>query len=518
MIEQLKSMILESKKAKEAIDGARGQIRVVSHYDADGISSAAIMVETLIREGRDFHLTVVKQLSEDIIESLAREGREVIIILDMGSGQLEMIKKHLSSSKVIICDHHQIEGTAGENVIHINSVLAGVEDNISGSGVTYIVSRTLNPENADLSQLAIIGAIGDSQIDAIGPEWGLAGLNKEILKDAQSKGNVRVSKGLRLWGRYGRPLHKSLAFSMDPYIPGISGSESSSVQFLKDMGIPVKKGDEWMTIADLDTEQQKRLATGIIKERIRHDQENPDHIFGDVYDLTDKEDEFRDASEFATMLNACGKMSRPDLGVSMCLNGREAFDKVRKVLSDYRREVGKGVGWIHSNLNDPERVVRKKGIYVLSGSNVSEHIISNVISIMNHSGVFPDKPLFGIADAEKGIKISARASDSLVEKGIKLNEIMSRIAGEFGGEGGGHSGAAAAVIPEDKEEAFINITEQILTTIGVSHGNEKQATSEGRREGKEGREARGRSEPGGKEGKDSGKKVEGKGLVQYFSS
>ncbi|MEE9323560.1 MAG: DHH family phosphoesterase [Candidatus Aenigmarchaeota archaeon] len=518
MIEQLQKMINEAKRGKEWVKETKDQIRVVSHYDADGITSASIMVKTLLRYGKDFHMTIVKQMSEDILEKLAEEDRNLFIFLDMGSGQIDLIKKHLSSSRVIICDHHQPEGEADENIVHINSVVAGVEDNISGSGVTYILSRTIDPKNVDLSQLAVIGAIGDSQIDAIGPDWGVSGLNREILKDAESHGKIKVSKGLRLWGRYTRPLHKALSYSMDPHIPGITGSESASVQFLQDLGIPVKKGEDWRTIADLSMEEQKKLTDGIIKERIRGDHENPEYVFGDVYELLDKEGEFRDANEFATMLNACGKMDRANLGVSLCLNGKDAFEKVKKILGNYRREIGKGVGWLRSNIENPEIVKRRSGIYVLAGSNISEHLISNVISIINHSGLLPEKPLFGFADSEDGMKISARASDSLVEKGLKLNEIMGEISEKLGGEGGGHTGAAAAIIPKEKQDEFINMTEQILTNIGGEHGDKKQTEIERREEGNETGETGEGSDSGSEGRKNSDKKVEGKGLVQYFGS
>lgn len=466
MIEELQKMIKETKRAKEWINETSEQIRVVSHYDADGICSAAILTKTLLREGKDFHLSIVKQLNEKVLNDLAGEERKLVIILDMGSGQLEDIKK--LPSKVIICDHHQPIGEANENIVHISSVVSGIPDNISGSGVAYILSRTINPKNIDLSQLAIIGAIGDSQIDSVGPDWGVDGLNKEILKDAETEKKMKVSKGLRLWGRYTRPLHKALEYSIDPYIPGISGSESSAVQFLQELRIPVKKEDgAWRTISDLTLEEQKTLAGGIIKERIRGDHENPEYIFGDVYELLDKKGEFRDANEFATMLNACGKMDQASLGVSLCLNGESAFEKIKEILEKYRREVGKAMGWIYSNVDKPDVVKRMNGIYVLTGSNISEHLISNVISILNHSGTLPEKPLFGFADSEEGVKISARASDSLVEKGLKLNELMSGVSEKLGGQGGGHLGAAAAVIPKEKQGEFINEVERLLGGEGT---------------------------------------------------
>ncbi len=516
MQERFRKITFEAEKAKAWINETREQIRVVSHYDADGICSASIMAKTLRRMEKDFHLTIVKQLSKRIVEALASEQRKLIIFLDMGSGQMDMIKHLLPSSRVIICDHHQPKGERNENIIHINPNAMETEDDISGAGVTYIVSRSIDQKNADLAHLAIIGAIGDSQIDAIGHDWGLGGMNKEILKDAEAHSKIKVSKGLRLWGRYTRPLHKALAYSIDPFIPGISGSESTSIQFLHELGIPAKKGEEWRTIADLNIDEQKILAGGIIKERVIANHENPEYIFGDVYELLENEGEFRDANEFATMLNACGKMDKAELGITLCLNVGSAFEKVKGILENYRKEIGRGVNWVHMNVKNPEIIKDMQGIYVLAGPHISEHMISNVISVMNHSGIFPEKPLFGIADAEDGVKISARASDALVSSGLKLNEIMDAISEKLGGEGGGHMGAAAAVIPSERQEEFINMTELILTNIiGVKHGHEEQTEAGRRNEGREGDQVPGsHSRSDGR--KDTGQKMERKGLVQYF--
>jgi RecJ-like exonuclease len=516
MKENFSFLLSEAEKAKIWIEETREQIRVVSHYDADGICSAAIMIKTLMRMNKSFHLSIIKQLSRKFLEKLSEERRKLVIFLDMGSGQIEMIKK-LLPSRVIICDHHQTKGEKNENIVHINPSLIGIDDEISGAGVTYILAKTIDTNNIDLAYLAVIGALGDSQIDAIGYDWGLAGMNKEILKDAE-KGKIKVSKGLRLWGRYTRPIHKALAYSIDPFIPGVSGSESASVQFLHELGIEIKKDGKWRTIGDLTLEEQKKLADGIIKERIAAKHENPEYIFGDVYEIVGNENEFRDANEFATILNACGKMDSAHTGIAFCFNDKKIFGKVKEMLEVYRKEIGKGVSWVYSNLNNEEVVKNLNGVYILAGENISEHLISNVISIINHSCIFPEKPLFGIADSEDGIKISARANDELVKKGIKLNEVMSIIAEKLGGEGGGHMAAAAAIIPKEKREEFINMTELILTNIsGVKYGHEGQTEVERRAEGDEGDKNRGSEARRGRR-KDSGKKVEGKGLVQYFVS
>jgi RecJ-like exonuclease len=536
MIEKLSNLVREAKNASSIIKSYSGIIRLVSHYDADGIASAAIMVKVLSRENKNFHLTLIKQLNEDLIEKLSGEKNDLIIFTDLGSGQLKEIGKHLSECRIIICDHHEPQGEELGNVIHMNSVSVGITGNISGSGVTYILARAINPENIDLSQLAIVGAIGDSQIGSVEEDWGLAGLNKEILKEAQNKGNVKVSKGLRLWGRYTRPVHKALEYSVDPYIPGVSGSESSAVQFLHDIGIKVKneKGG-WRTISDLSLDEQKRLASGIIAERIRGNHENPHHIFGDVFELLDKEGEFRDANEFATVLNACGKLGRGYLGVAVCLNDFSHVPKIKQSLEEYRREIRKSIDWVCEQIEKSESDVVKiqKGIYVIAGDKISEHTISNVISIISHSNMLPvDKPLFGFANAEDGIKISVRADDILVKKGLNLKEIVSEAAEECEGQGGGHPGASGATIPYGSEERFINAIEKILTnkysniftSEVVENGREKgedgEADSEGEGVDRGTKGEDGKGQDRGKTGEDRGKKdeMEGKGLVRYFGS
>jgi len=48
-------------------------IRVVSHLDADGICSAALILNALKRENYKYSLSIVRQLSEDILSNLKNE-------------------------------------------------------------------------------------------------------------------------------------------------------------------------------------------------------------------------------------------------------------------------------------------------------------------------------------------------------------------------------------------------------------------------------------------------------------
>ena len=538
MIEKVELIIKEAIKIAETISGFPGEIRIISHYDCDGICAAAIMIRAMEREGKNFHVSFVKKLNDSKLDEIALEHQNLIIFTDLGSGKLDGIQSKIMAKdtrNVIVIDHHQIQGTVSGNnkirLFHINPVQFGIEENISGSGVSYLVARAMNPLNKDMSELAIIGAIGDSQIGAIGADWGLLGLNKEILKDAENMKKIRVDRGLRLWGRYTRPVHKALQYSMDPYIPGISGSESASVQFLNDIKIPLKAGNEWRTLADLTEEETQKLAGAIIKERVVGGEENPEWIFGDVYELLEKKEEFRDANEFATIVNACGKLRKEHLALSLCYNHYEVAENVRKALASYRREIGKSISIFENNreiINEKENAT-----YVLAGNLIKEDFISNVISTVSRSGFVPEhKPVFAMVDTEdQEVKISARMIET-DGKEYGLNEIIGEAASALGGEGGGHKFAAGATIPKGSEQMFINRMEEILKNLNGHQINAENSINEPQSQNSEtlnnhdtdlksevntvGKKTNDKEKESRQPG--SNKKMEGKGLVRYFNS
>ena len=52
-------------------------IKVISHLDADGLTSAAIISKTLKRNDNEFSLSIVRQLDEDKIRELLKVAPEL---------------------------------------------------------------------------------------------------------------------------------------------------------------------------------------------------------------------------------------------------------------------------------------------------------------------------------------------------------------------------------------------------------------------------------------------------------
>lgn len=420
----MQRLIELAKKAAEEI-GKAERIEVVSHFDCDGIASAAIMKRALERAGKTFSVTIAKQIKSELIEKIKEKNPELVIFTDLGSGYLEEVEK--LDCKIIIADHHIIKkDKQNKNIIHINPELFGIKT-LSGACVTYVLARELSQKNKDMAVIAIVGAIGDMQ------EYEY-GINPEIVSEAEEFG-LRKEKGLRLYGRT-RPLHKTLEYSD---IPTVS-SESSAIQFLSNIGIKIKNGKEWRTLNDLTKEEMQILSDRLIMEVIKNGKKAGD-IFNDLYLHNGT-----DLREFSTMLNACGRMERYEVGIGLCLGDEDARKKSVSVIGEYRKQIASALDWAGKN---KDRIVRKKSAsFILAGKNVNENVIGTITSILvksEASGI-----LVGLAEGEDGIKVSARTTD-----GTDLNCVISKAAAEAGGFGGGHARAAGGTIPFGSEEKFI---------------------------------------------------------------
>ncbi|MDD5417802.1 MAG: DHH family phosphoesterase [Candidatus Nanoarchaeia archaeon] len=437
-------------------------IRCITHLDADGLCAGAIVANILRNLGSDFHLSIVKQLNNENIEDFSKEKYDFYIFSDLGSGQLEAIKNNLLSKGkyVAVLDHHEIKAKIEhENLIHVNPHIFGIDgsNNISGSGVCYLLSRHIIKD--DLSHLAITGALGDMQ-----EKDGFSGLNEEILKNAISKGKIKVEKGLNVFGRVSRPIHKALEYCTEPEIPGVTGDESGTIQFLSEVGIDIKnKNNDFRRLCDLNGDEMQRVINAIIIKRAGSNYEKPHKdIVSNIYISDDENENLADLREFATVLNACGRSEYPAVAMMLCMGDKEKGLKIAKGLSNsYRKKIMESIKLLKRN---KEKVIKtEKTFYIVGKDDIDEKLIGTICSIsLNSDNLCDKKIIVGFANTSANtIKISTRTK----EQNINLKRIISDITAKLGGEGGGHSVAAGGEIPKGKEEEFINMFENQIKEI-----------------------------------------------------
>ncbi len=441
-------------------------IHLYSHIDADGITSAGIMGNALLRAGGKFRLRLERWMDEKVAKRIGQETSSLIIFTDMGSGYLDLLENELLNKDVIILDHHQPIADLPSNFTQVNPHTYGIDGtrDISGSGVTYFVAKALDESNIDLAYIAIVGALGDLQDK--NKERKLAGANRTIVQDAVQSGFLGVETDLLFFGRETRPIHEALARTTNPFIPEISSEEDKSLAFLINLGIKPKIDEKWRALRDLSSEEKKRLLSAIADHLVSKGLPGDIafDLIGEVYTLTKEEPwtPLRSGREFSVLLNATGRMDKAGLGVAICMGDRKkCLEEAKSIIREYRRTITKYLKWLTEK---PGRLEQLENIYVVRGNGfIDEKVLSPVCTILSTTLTGLGKPIIAYAtiSGEEEVKVSSRGSESLIQKGLNLGEIMQISAEKFSGRGGGHDIAAGAQLPIKNIDKIITLVNDL---------------------------------------------------------
>ncbi len=459
------------KRMNNDLDKAAGILRqssnvlIITHIDADGISAGAIAYSTSQRLGLDVRIQFEKKITDETIDMINRSTEDAVWICDLGSGYLSSFTR----SNIIVTDHHvpdpkwrrkQTILDDFDAIHNLNPHGYGMDGSFEmcGAGMTYLLSRTVDPSNTDLAYLAIIGAVGDFQDSN---ESRLVGLNRMVLEDAVNNGDVVIEDDLRLFGRETRPLVQFLQFSTDTPIPGITDDSIGCSRFFDAMGISLKEKGEWKVWNDLDQREKDRVIDRILDLL---DPSVHGRIYGEMYTFPNmpRGNGLRDAKEYATVLNSCGRYDDAETGLRICMGDLDALKVAESNRAEHRRHISSALSYVKEN-----HLVRERRFiqYFDAGSEIRETVVGIVAGmLLNSSECRANLPIIAFVDAEDGIKVSARANRHLVDNGLNLAEVMKTAASIVGGLGGGHSVAAGATIPPESKEQFLEIVEDLVSS------------------------------------------------------
>ena len=416
-------------------------IRIISHNDADGISSAAVIANALAEEDVQFHTTIIPRLREDIVNQLRSEKYDLFVFSDMGSPFIKEFNSY--KHDVIVADHHQVNDVEAEsNVVHVNPHLFGIDGSkdLSGAGSTYLSIRDLDKKH--LAHLALVGAFGDMQ-----GQDGFKGVNKLILDDAINSGTLEIHEGLKIVSKSSEPIFKSLAYTFSPPLPGISGDLEGSREFLERMNLSYG-----IKFTDLEDEEKDLLKDALVNI-------NP-AIFGDCYTVPKEIPLLRDLEEYAYILDACGKNKKQGLGLSIALGEKDqALDAALKLQRQYRDQIVKGLEWVKKEGAQQLNSIQ----YLYSEDKVLKSVMGTIASIAISVELLDgSKPVIGMSRFHKDVKISGRTTREMVAKGVNLGRALQDSSNNFGGTGGGHDIAAGAMVPYESKDNFLHLVDEMV--------------------------------------------------------
>ncbi|MBI5680627.1 MAG: DHH family phosphoesterase [Methanobacterium sp.] len=441
-------------------------IQIYSHIDCDGITAGAILSSMLDRLDKDHKVDFI---TLDKIDNLEIES-ELTIFSDLGSGQ-KVDQLGNKSSKILILDHHPplrpmnyADHTSGK-FLEINPHYYGIDGSheVSGGGMCYLLARTF--EFYDLSWLGVLSAVGDMQNGLNGK---LIGLNKEILSDSIQNELVSSTNDLSIYGRQTRPIFVALSYFGDVKLP-ITNNRTECIHMLKDLGIPTKNGRNPRVLYDLTQEEKGKIFSELVKMLSREVPQKyikhvPKLVSGESYDFLreKKYSPLRDASEFSTAVNACSRHKHPDIALNVLKGDRGfALDEMDHLALEHRRYLAQKMDWVR----EEDRIIHLNNLQYFDGSEIKSEVIGTVAGMILSYGDWR-KPIIGftpVGEDGEGIKISLRCSRLLAYDGIHFGDIIRKIAAKTGGNGGGHSVACGAYIPEENMDKFLKIFDEYLT-------------------------------------------------------
>ncbi|OUJ18699.1 Single-stranded DNA-specific exonuclease RecJ [Methanonatronarchaeum thermophilum] len=460
MSTEQKNLLKQAEKCIEPIKKAEKAL-IISHIDADGLTSAAIASKALSREGIKHKIDFVKSLEPKKIKEIKKHQIDLILFTDLGSSLTPQLKK--IEPDIVICDHHQPQHEPNEKIWELNPHHHGINGSteISGASTTHTLATTLNPENQETADLAIVGSVGDIQ-DSSGK---LIGINREILKKAQENNIIKTKKDIRLFGKQTRPIHKLLEYSSDPYIPGITGKEENCIKLIKNQNIPLKKEGKWRRWIDLNEKEKKAIVSSLINKALEKgiSEKMINRLIGEVYILQKEKPgtELRDASEYSTLLNATARYNHSKTGLQLCLGKRnQVYKEAKNLLKNHRKNLVDGIKYI-----EQKNTQKLENIQYIDCENKIKDTIVGIVAGMalGSNKINRNLPIIALADKNEDKKISARTTQKMIYKGVNLGEAIAQAAETVNGNGGGHNIAAGATIPKTKQKQFLKKLDNLIT-------------------------------------------------------
>ncbi|HIH01705.1 TPA: DHH family phosphoesterase [Thermoplasmata archaeon] len=427
------------KHACRAIRSA-GRLRIVSHYDADGIAAGAVMAGALAAEGKKFHLTMAKGFDESLVARLKKEGNDTVLFLDMGSGQIESLES--LEGTVIALDHHK-PVRKSKKVLQVNPHFHDMDGmtEVCASSLALLLAITLDPVNWSLAPVALAGVVGDRQ-----HMGGMKGLNRQILDGATDKKLVETQKSLNLKGS---TVMRAIAESTDPYFVGLSGRPENVSAFLESMKVNADT-----PLGSLD-EFYRRKLTSMLSLRLMGQGCRPETVEELVTEVRWIPSMDLSAADLADLLNACGRQDHESLGVAISLGDREALEEARALRGEYNRKLMEKLLSIES-----DGVEQGEHIQFFEAEDAS--LAGAECGLAMQYILDQSKPTLALSTVGKKVKVSARGTKYLVSKGLDLAAAMKRAAEGVKGSGGGHAVASGATVPSDGKDKFLKSIDALV--------------------------------------------------------
>ncbi len=439
---------LESlQQAAQTLKDFHGIVRIISHHDSDGLTSAAIMAAVLKRLGKRFQLTITKSQKKEKLSQIRHEG--LLIFTDIGLSYLGLLAG-MENARVIILDHHRTETDPGENTFEISARSFGLDGgrDCCGATLSFLFALAVSEENWDLLPLALTGMIGDHQYIHI------SGLNRAMVEAGRDKAIVTMRE--RSLNICGKTLEDALLAGTQPFFRGISGRKDRVDEYIQKIGWETGK-----KLSELDPEENRYLLNIFSTELLKNGA-SPSTVreqcvtkFYAMMELNKGRPEAVDLRSFSQLVDACGRKKDYAQGIALCLGDFSGLGQAKLHQEKVNELLMQALVYLERG-----RIRKKKGIQYFT--NPESSISSPLSGISMQYLLSQERVTLILSEKDLDIHVSARGVRELIDAGLDLSMVMREAAKAAGGQGGGHDIAAGAGFPKENLQTFLDLSNQLV--------------------------------------------------------
>ena len=416
-------------------------VLLISHYDADGISSAQIIRETLQRSGKEVRTVIFPTLSNEQMDQVRAMRAECVVMADMGASYLDVLAS--KDWDIAILEHHRIptEIPSRKGFVFADPVEFGIDGskNACAAAMSYLFAIAVDPKNSDLVPLAMAGMYGDKQ--HLG---GFRSIDLAIVESAMEEGDVK--KYTNLAYPTGITFYQAMMSCPDPYLEGTTGRSDKVNRFVKSCELAATDMPNTISQERVDAFAEALAArmrrTGVTEEVIAD-------TFGDRYY---SERYQMDVGMLSSILDGCGRQGNHDIAFEAC--GSLDFTEAMMQSQEYDEKLISMIDVVSGTVQQ----MRNIQYFIIGEKGFAGNIAGAIVRYLGD----PEKPVIGITVSDGMTDISSRGTDHQLDMGLNLSSAMHDVCAEIGGQGGGHVIAAGGTIPKGKEKEFLDALDRYV--------------------------------------------------------
>ncbi len=172
---------------------------IVHHNDADGIAAAAALAYAFSKLAIPYRLLPIEKVHAPVVEAIHAGAKGSILYADLGGQSCRLIDRYTTDSQqVIILDHHLPGAAFSDRIVHLNPEHEGIsgDTDASGAAVCALFADELLKEASPGTQgpetLPALMGVIGAVGDGQMRSGTLTGLNRLLFETARQQGEVAL--------------------------------------------------------------------------------------------------------------------------------------------------------------------------------------------------------------------------------------------------------------------------------------------------------------------------------------